>query len=253
MLAQFSWTAGAQAEATHTIIAASGAAAPAGGNYRAFLNVALNTRGQVAFDAFLGGPSTSGVFVNDGMTTSVIALGGDPDPAAGNFSFVFAPSITTRGDVIFDTFDAVFRSDGRTTLPLMQNGDAAPGGGNLILSSFHVANARGSIAYLATVTGGDSTLGIFRNDGSQTVAIARDNTLAPTGGTFLFFGEPVIDKHHHLCCQPERTRWGNVPRFQSSRYQQTWRGIRRRSPAERRLRFVPRRRHRCRCHRAFGG
>jgi hypothetical protein len=198
MLAQFSWTAGAQAEATHTIIAASGAAAPAGGTFRFFLNVALNARGQVAFDAGLGGPSTSGVFVNDGMTTSVIALGGDPDPAAGNFSSVFAPSITTRGDVIFTTFDAVFRSDGKTTLPLMQNGDAAPGGGNLILSSIPVANSRGSIAYLAAVTGSDSTLGIFRNDGSQTVAIARDNTFAPTGGTFVFFAGPVIDKHDRV-------------------------------------------------------
>jgi hypothetical protein len=188
MLAQFSWTAGAQAEATHTIIAASGAAAPAGGNYRAFLNVALNARGQVAFDAFLGGPSTSGVFVNDGMTTSVIALGGDPDPAAGNFSFVFAPSITTRGDVIFDTDTGIFRADGRSTVPLMQNGDAAPSGGSLTLSSTHVANSRGDIAYFAIVTGGVSTQGIFRNNGTHTVAIADDNTLAPTGGTFNFFG-----------------------------------------------------------------
>src|SRR5262245_34810717 len=97
-VAQLLWFSGAQAKVRHTIIAASGAAAPAGGQYVGFFsNPSSNARGQVAFDAFLGGPSNSGVFVSDGRRTSVIALGGDPDPAAGNFNFVFAPSITTRG------------------------------------------------------------------------------------------------------------------------------------------------------------
>ena len=77
---------GVQAQVRHTIIAASGEAAPAGGTYGNFLNtMSLNARGEVAFDVRLGGPSTSGVFVSNGATTQAIALGGNPDPAARNF------------------------------------------------------------------------------------------------------------------------------------------------------------------------
>lgn len=193
-LAQFLLATGAQAQVKHTIIAASGDTAPAGGTYLSFNTFALNERGQVAFDAFLGGPSTSGVFVSDRTTTSAIALGGNPDPAAGNFSFLTAPSITSRGDVIFYTDTAILRGDVRTTVPLMQNGDAAPGGGSLILSSIGVSNSRGEIVYGANVSRGVSSQGIFRNDGIHTIAIASDDTVAPTGGTFVFFASPVINQ-----------------------------------------------------------
>ena len=65
---------GVQAQVRHTIIAASGEAAPAGGTYGNFLNtISLNARGEVAFDVRLGGPSTSGVFVSNGATTQAIA------------------------------------------------------------------------------------------------------------------------------------------------------------------------------------
>src|SRR5262249_34043649 len=85
-LAQSLWTTGAQAQVTHTIIAASGDTTPAGGIYLSFNTFGLNERGQVAFEANLAGPSTSGVFVSDRTNTFAIALGGNPDPAAGNFS-----------------------------------------------------------------------------------------------------------------------------------------------------------------------
>jgi hypothetical protein len=119
-LAQLLWTTSvlAQAPVKHTIIAASGEVAPEGGNYRSFTTVAVDARGQVAFDASLSGPSTSGVFLSDRKKTSAIALGGNPDPAAGNFNFVSTPSITTRGDVIFDTGTAIFSGDGRRSVPL---------------------------------------------------------------------------------------------------------------------------------------
>jgi hypothetical protein len=183
-----------RAQVRHTIIAASGDAAPAGGNYARFLNtLALNARGQVAFDARLGGPNATGVFVSDGTKTSAIALGGNPDPTAGNFNFVSTPFITTRGDVIFNADAGIFRSDGRHTVALVQSGDAAPGGGTLTPIA-HAVNSQGLIAFGAFVTGGVNTEGIFRNDGSHTIAIALDGTPAPSGGTFLFFSSPVIDE-----------------------------------------------------------
>jgi hypothetical protein len=184
-----------RAQVQHTVIAASGDAAPAGGNYASFLNtLALNARGDVAFDARLGGPSATGVFVNDGVTTSVIALGGNPDPTAGNFNFVSTPFLTTRGDVIFNTDTGIFRRDGKHTVALVQNGDPAPGGGTVSVSRY-AANSQGLIAFQAFITDGLNTEGIFRNDGSQTVAIALDGAPAPSGGTFLFFSSPVIDEY----------------------------------------------------------
>lgn len=187
---------GVQAQVRHTIIAASGEAAPAGGTYGNFLNtMSLNARGEVAFDVRLGGPSTSGVFVSNGATTQAIALGGNPDPDARNFVFVSAPSLTTSGDVIFNGTTGIFRGNGTTNVPLLQDGDPAPGGGNFIAggTGFN-ANSRGLIAFHTFVNGGVATEGVFRNDGFHTTAIALDGTPAPAGGTFLFFSSPVIDE-----------------------------------------------------------
>ena len=199
-LAQLLWTTSARAQAPvkHTIIAASGDVAPEGGNYRSFTTIAVNARGQVAFDALLTGPSTSGVFFSDRKKTSAIALGGNPDPASGNFSFVSTPSITARGDIIFDTGTAIFSGDGRTTVPLVQNEDTTPGGGTLILSGGYAANPNGAIAYGAFALGAVSTQGIFRTNGKHTIAIASDDTAPPTGGTFLLFGSPVISHNSHV-------------------------------------------------------
>ena len=188
-LAQLLAATSAHAQVTHTVIAAQGDAAPVGGNYGSFINtLALNARGQVAFDVFLSGPSTAGVFVNDGRTTSPTALAD-----ATNFGFVFGPSLANNGSVTFDTDTGIFRNDGTRTVPLMQNGVTAPGGGNLSLSGTHVANSHGVIAYRAFVTGDVSTQGIFRNDDDHITEIARDNTGAPTGGTFIFFSVPAIN------------------------------------------------------------
>ena len=195
MFLQFLLVTGVRAQTRHTIIAASGDAAPAGGNYTTFLNtLAVNAHGQVAFDARLGGPSATGVFVNDQISLSAIALGGNPDPTAGNFNFVSTPFITTRGDVIFNTDTGIFLGDGKRTIALVQNGDAAPGGGTLSPSRY-AANSQGIIAFQSFITDGLNTEGIFRNDGSETVALALDGTPAPTGGTFLFFSSPVIDEY----------------------------------------------------------
>ena len=96
-LVQFPWAAGARAQVEHAVIAATGAAAPAGGNYLFFNTIAVNARGQVAFDAFLSGPSTSGVFVSDGMRSSAIALGGKPRPGGEELSASSSPRPSPPG------------------------------------------------------------------------------------------------------------------------------------------------------------
>ena len=197
--------AGAKKMVRHTVLATSGGAAPTGGNYVTFTRVALNARGRIAFDASLGGPSTSGVFLTDGRTTSAIALGGNPDPAAANFTFVNNAFITTRGDVVFDAdFSDTLRADAGNVVPLVRNGDLAPDGGTLTPFT-HATNGRGTIAYRALLSGTTATTGIFRTDGAHAVAIARDDTAAPTGGTFTFFADPAINTRGQVTFVAEMT------------------------------------------------
>ena len=109
--------ASAQSKVNHTIIAATGAAAPTGGNYLpgSFFNVRLNAQHEVAFDASVGPAFTTGVFVGDGRTTTTVALGENPDPAVPSFGAANNPFITSNGDVVFDAnFSDTWRSDGKT-------------------------------------------------------------------------------------------------------------------------------------------
>jgi hypothetical protein len=185
----------ANVKVRHTIIAATGEASPAGGNYLpfSFNNVRLNARHEVVFDAVVGAPFfTTGVFVSDGKTISTVALGLNPDPTAPSFGSVVNPYITPNGDVLFDANADTFRSDGKTIAPIVRDGDGAPGGGTLSPIG-RVTNDHGSIAYSATLSGSTGTQGIFRSDEKQTVAIARDDIAVPTGGVFTLLGSAVLN------------------------------------------------------------
>jgi len=191
--AQRSVMAAPEKATSHLLLATSGDPAPSGGKYRSFSSVRLNARSQVAFDAFLSGPSTTGVFVVNGATTSTVALGGDPDPTTANFGFVNNAFITDHGDVLFDAnFTDTFKNDGRVTTAVARNGDPAPGGGTLTPFE-HAANGRGTIGFLAGLLGATAGEGIFRTDGTNTVTIVRDDGVAPTGGAFTSFGTPAIN------------------------------------------------------------
>lgn len=177
----------------HTVIAATGDAAPAGGNYRlfSFFNVRLNAAHNVAFDASVG--VTTGVFVGDGKATSTITLG-------DNLGSVSNPFITPNGDVLFNVNDSdVYKSNGKSIIPLVRTGDAAPGGGTLTpLGGSHTTNDNGAIAYSGFVSDSTATQGIFRSDGAQTIAIARDDINAPTGGSFTLLANPVINNREQV-------------------------------------------------------
>ena len=206
-VAQVSSAAASQVEIRHTIIAASGGAAPNGGTYTPFFfNATVNASHEVAFDDFLSGASaTSGVFVGDGATTSTIALGGNPDPKS--FATVFNPFITANGDVVFDVNDTdTFKSNGKAIVPLVRDGDPAPGGGTLSpLAGTRAVNDHGVISYDAFLSGTTATQAIFRTDGTETVSIARDDIAPPTGGTFTALFNPVMNDHGQVAFKSEMT------------------------------------------------
>ena len=172
----------ADVQVRHTVIAATGDAAPGGGNYLSFSNVSLNARHEVAFDASVG--VTTGVFVSDGKTTSTTALGDSTNPF-----------ITPNGDVVFDVNNSdVYKNNGKSIVPLVRTGDPAPGGGTLTPSGeLPATNINGAIAYSAFVSDSTATQGIFRSDDGQTIAIARDDISPPTGGSFTILGNAAIN------------------------------------------------------------
>jgi hypothetical protein len=181
----------AEAHFHHTVVATAGTAAPAGGNYFRFNDLALNSRGEVTFDTLLRGASRTGVFRASAAATTAIALGGSSSSPANLIGAVNVdnPIITSRGDVIFtfnsdlDFTNTIFRSDGVNLVPLVHDGDPAPGGGTLALTPPGLGfNSRGTITFNAFVSGATATQGIFRTDRSGTVAIATDATPLPTGG-----------------------------------------------------------------------
>ncbi len=177
----------------HTVIATTGTAAPAGGNYVTFGDIVMNARGEIAFNASLRGTSRTGIFLRTDTATTTVALAGN-DPAAGNLSgIVSTPFITAHGDVSFlslssDFTATIFRGDGTHLVQVVQDGDVAPGGGNLLLgdssaiSSSMDVNSRGVVTYAADVIGGSASRGIFRTDRKGTIAIATDSIPLPTGG-----------------------------------------------------------------------
>lgn len=181
--AQISSAAAGETNVRHTIIAATGGAAPGGGNYLSLRNATVNAQHQVAFDAVVNGPTSgSGVFVGDGNTTSSVMLGS-----------ATRPFITPNGEVVFTVNDIdSFSSDGKTIVPVVRDGDPVPGGGTLTPLARDVNDHR-VLAYGAFISGSTATQGIFRNDGTQTVTIARDDIAPPTGGTFTLLGDPVVN------------------------------------------------------------
>ena len=181
--ARISSAAGEVTNVRHTIIAASGDTAPGGGTYVSLRNATLNAQHEVAFEASVSGPPFSpGVFVGDGRTTATVTLGQ-----------VSNPFITSNGDVVFDVNNSdTFKSDGKTIIPLVRDGDPLPGGGTLTPLSRDL-NDFGVLAYGAIISGATATQGIFRSDGTDTLAIARDDIAPPIGGIFTLFGDPALN------------------------------------------------------------
>jgi hypothetical protein len=189
------WAKEDPARENHVVVAATGSAAPGGGTFFRFLTLALNEHGEVAFDAFLLGSSREGIFLWERGTSSAIARAGNPDPASGDFALVGSPAIDSRGSVVFNGDAGLFRAHGTRIDAIMQDGAPAPGGGNFVgPPASHSSNSHGAVAFLTGIASEESTTGIFLRSGHRTAAIARDNNPSPLGGTFIFFGDPVVGR-----------------------------------------------------------
>jgi len=73
-----------------------------GGRFTEFMNLAINSQGEMAFEGRVhGGSSTSGIFVGSKSGVRKVAVVGDPSPVGGTFNHLALPLLNDHGDVLF--------------------------------------------------------------------------------------------------------------------------------------------------------
>jgi hypothetical protein len=188
---------------TLTTVALQGTAAPVGGNYSQLTNPAINSAGKVVFRASL----TNGYglfFGTPGTTLTTVAHSGSTTPAGGVFGvFSSTPAVNSAGQVAFvtnrngDQSSAIFAgTPGSTLTSVAVMGNAAPAGGNYSTMGDPALNASGQVAFLANLTGGSSTRGIFVGTPGQPLqTVALHGTAAPNAGgaTYSGLGNPSLN------------------------------------------------------------
>jgi len=191
----------------------SGAAAPpdVGGTLTAGIAdlqpFAYNEDGVLLFrSAVTGGSAAMGLFRRAaGGTLTTVALAGDAAPGVpgATYSAFMHPALDASDRPAFGASlvgsvanRGLFADVGSGLSALVLAGNTAPGSGGGSFSDFlYPASANGAVAFLASVTGGSVTGGIFLADGGI-VPVAVENQVAPgTGGATLFSvnAPPAID------------------------------------------------------------
>jgi hypothetical protein len=190
---------------TDTVLVLPGDTAPdtGGGTYTG--NVAdfnlpdLNDSGGVSFSSEVTGGSlaiASGVFVDSGATEAAFARAfatGDPAPgtSGGHYSEFGPASQNDAGSVAF-TADVtggavaggVFRDSGVSDAAVALLGDSAPDtdGGTYSEFGYPKVNDLGHVVFIANVTGGTASGGVFLDTGGTDEAVAVEGGTAPDTG-----------------------------------------------------------------------
>jgi hypothetical protein len=178
-------------------VVAQGDPAPAGGSFAGFGAPVLNNKGVVGFAAAVEGKAVpGGIFLTTGDQVRMLVGAGDDTPIGGIF-FKFSErfSLNDAGTVAFNAVlkDAPaaggqFIVQAGRVLKVAVVGDAAPGGG--AFSHFGLwpgLNARGTLAFVASVDGGPSPMAVFVGDPALLKRITGIGDDIP-GGRLQSFG-----------------------------------------------------------------
>lgn len=187
-----------------------------GNTYLTFFPPAINKNGHVAYiaDYWKGQEQVSrGVFLSNGTTSVPVALKGQIAPGSGgvfsNFSpfsavgpaiddadeVAFMASITRPASTSPPVLDAIYLYGAGGLTAVVISGQTAPGtGGGRYASIFPPSiNGKGSIAFVATLTGSNpyTTIGgLFLYSGGVVtpIALVGQTASGTNGGLFLSFG-----------------------------------------------------------------
>lgn len=160
---------------THTAVVLEGQPAPGAGSGTFDTindNADLNDSGQVAFLAHTTN-GVQGLFLDSGGTRSAVAVEGDaaPDSGGGSYlSFGHVYPVNSSGEVAFlstltggTVGKGIFLGSGGAHTAVALPGQTAPGTGGGTFSNLTSPdlNASGEVAFVASVTGGTASRGVF--------------------------------------------------------------------------------------------
>ncbi|HEY3188239.1 MAG TPA: choice-of-anchor tandem repeat NxxGxxAF-containing protein [Solirubrobacteraceae bacterium] len=195
-------------------VVGTGDAAPGGGVFDRFgaesmpIVAPVNARGDVAFFATLGrGGADEGLFLWSRGRLTAIAREGDRVAGAGRLSGFGkhpAPALGDDGTVAFAAavaggraVEGIFAAQGGRVRTVALSGGAAPGVPSGVLAGVDApaVNARGDVAFLATVRRGRESLEavLLSTRGALQKVVAQGDP-APAGGSFAAFGPPAINR-----------------------------------------------------------
>ena len=160
--------------------------APGGGLFRSLYFPSLNEAGQIAFQGYASGDSSSGVFLfsPDG-SVGRIARQGQPSPEGDTFTYASAPSLNNAGQVAFngqllDSLGGVYLSSAGEIARVAGQGDPIDREPRFINSPPQGIDATGTVLFTSTTFPGGTGLFV----GAPVIAIARLGDPAPGGGVF---------------------------------------------------------------------
>jgi len=195
-------------------VAATGDAAPGGGVFDRFgaeampIVAPVNARGDVAFFATLGRAGTDeGFFLWSRGRVSVVAREGDRIPGVGRlsgFSKHPVPGLSDDGTIVFAAavaggraVEGIFVARNGRVRPIALSGAPAPGIASGVLASLDAPtiNARGDVAFLATVRRGRESIEVLLlSVHGQLQKVVAQGDAAPAGGAFAAFGSPSLNR-----------------------------------------------------------
>ena len=180
-----------------------GSAVPGGGTFSAFDSVSLNDGGVVAFVADVsGGASGQGLFLINKSTVTAVVLQGSPAPGGGTFSTFESASLNNNGAIAFvadisggTASQGIFLINKGAVTAVALQGSLAPGGGTFSAFDSVSLNDSAVIAFVADVSGGTASQGIFLiNKGTVTAAVLQGSP-APGSGTFSTFESASVNNN----------------------------------------------------------
>jgi hypothetical protein len=195
------------------VVARTGDAAPGGGTFDRFgqdtlpVIAPVNAKGEVAFFARLSrSASDEGIFLQRGGRIMTVAREGDRVPGVGRLSGFGkhpTPALSDTGMVVFAAavaggraVEGIFSWSAGRLRAVATTGSPAPGMPSSVLAGLDspAVNARGDVAFLATVRRGrESSEAILATTGGVLRKVVAQGDPAPAGGAFAAFGPPAIN------------------------------------------------------------
>lgn len=201
------------------------ASAPEGnGQFAAFSSFVLNSVGQVAFQASLrntssGSNDDSGIYLHNGAALLNRARENATVPGGnGQFASFGNPVLNSSGQLAFQATlrntsggtnddSGVYVHDGTMLLSrARENGSVPEGNGTLAGFGEPNMSASGQVAFQASLRNtsglGTDDSGIYLQNGTTLINIARENATVPEGnGKFATFGNPVVNSNGQVAFQ----------------------------------------------------